>query len=29
MRRLVVWYNPLCPVCDAGIERQNQRRRHW
>ena len=24
-RRLVVWYNTRCPVCDAGISRQRNR----
>ena len=24
-RRLVVWYNTCCPVCDAGINRQRNR----
>jgi len=23
--RLIVWYNTRCPVCDAGIKRQNRR----
>jgi predicted DCC family thiol-disulfide oxidoreductase YuxK len=24
-RRLVVWYNTRCPVCDAGIDRQRNK----
>jgi predicted DCC family thiol-disulfide oxidoreductase YuxK len=25
MRRLVVWYNTRCPVCDAGIDWQRNK----